>query len=157
MSSRLSYTDTLKAMAGNLVALCACPAENIIVTGSKKLEIRSRNRTGLGIPNICYGYGIVRAIDLDKSTIFILTPLDPAFLEAKVNSLICGGSIGMPVQFYLGSADMDLDESAASSGRRREVPYVMTTTKTSSKLHKRAKRQFVPNRVAHTVLKNCIM
>ena len=160
MNSNLSYLDTLKAMNGNLVALCSCPSQYITPNTDsspeefpvgKNQKMIISNKTGLGVPNKCYGYGVVRAIDLENSVMFLLTSVPKVTVETSVNTVICGGSIGVPLKFYLNSCQAHESEGT-------DIPFVITSnTKTTSKLHTASKRQFIPNRISHVVLDNCVM
>lgn len=50
---------------------------------------------------LCYGYGIVRAVDYDTEELYIITPVARDYLE-QVNSLILG-SVALPPSMYMAS------------------------------------------------------
>ncbi|ODN05731.1 Polynucleotide 5'-hydroxyl-kinase NOL9 [Orchesella cincta] len=147
MNSNLRYDEILSSMNGTLVAFCQI-AESLLesVDGAdKKYIAKAGNYT-----NNCLGYGIVRAIDKQSDTLYVITSLQETDILLKVNVLLAAGNVGLPVHFYI-------SPGAGSSKQTQELPYVMDRNKENSTLHAAAKKFFVPKRVTHTVLKNCLL
>ena len=141
MHSDLSYDEILLAMNGNLVALCEVNASDI--SDSPKMLVKAER-----FPNKFFGYGIVRAINRVNKLLYIITPVPEELLLDQVNCIITAGSIGLPLELYLHGLNQKEDG---------QLPYVEHKSQASSKLNEAAKRQFIPNRVAHSALKTCLM
>lgn len=146
IDSDLSYNGILTTMNGNLVALCEMPDANFeTVEGTQRKFIAKAKK----YTNNCLGYGIVRAVDRQGGTLYVVTPVNETDILLKVNVILAGGTVGLPVHFYA--------NPAGANNSSVEVPYLMNRSEGTSTLHSAAKKFFVPKRVTHSVLKNCVL
>jgi hypothetical protein len=145
MNSTLGYDEILATLKGNLVALCEMSDSTFeSVEGSDKKFIRNAGNYS----NKFLGYGIVRAIHKKSEMLYLLTTLQNPEAISKVNVILGAGAVGLPVQFYVSN----------NKGKKvSELPYVIDRNEGTSTLHTAAKKFFVPKRVVHPVLKNCLL
>ncbi|XP_035721327.1 polynucleotide 5'-hydroxyl-kinase NOL9-like [Vespa mandarinia] len=81
----------LTVINGNMVALCGIDLTSDLLQEATSSKPRILTRAPLCA---CYGYGIIRGIDMEKEELYINTPL-PLSLMRHVNCLI--GSIPVPI------------------------------------------------------------
>ncbi|CAB0032266.1 unnamed protein product [Trichogramma brassicae] len=105
LNQSVSPTHVLAAINGSVVALCGLDREQIKhTTGSSSYEQRYNSRSACeypqyvvnATPSMCYGFGIVRGVDMEKRCLYINTPLNEAELQ-HVNLLL--GCQKTPVPF----------------------------------------------------------
>ncbi|CAL8101043.1 unnamed protein product [Orchesella dallaii] len=144
MNSSLTYDEILSSINGTLVAFCEISES--LLQSVDGLERKFITNAG-SFTNNCLGYGIVRAIDKQSDTLYVITSLQESDILLKVNVVLAAGNVGLPVHFYV----------SPSGAQTKELPYVMNRTGENSTLHAAAKKFFVPKRVTHTVLKNCLL
>jgi len=143
LNSSLTYDEILDSINGNLVALCEIAESTLQTTNdNKKFIAKAGNHT-----NRCFGYGIVRAVDKKSGTLFIISPVQETDLLLKVNVIFSAGGVGLPIHLYMQS----------TTDFFSDAPYVMNRNEGTSTLHTAAKKFFVPKRVTHNVLKNCLL
>lgn len=143
MNSNLSYDDIISTLNGNLVALCEM-SDSLFETvpGTNRKFIRKATNYS----NNFIGYGIVRAVDKKTEVLYIVTTIQEADLILKANVVLSAGAVGLPLHLYV-PKDKAVDH----------LPYVAHRIQGASTLHAPARKFFVPKRVVHPVLKNCLL
>ncbi|KAK7864700.1 hypothetical protein R5R35_010956 [Gryllus longicercus] len=107
-NEKVKNSDYLSAMNANLVALCKVPEGNsLIPSDSAYPEILEKAPICH-----CFGFGIVRGVDLEKKKIFIISPLVDKKMKF-VNCLVLG-SVHLPERIFISQ-----DEA------RGTIPYVV--------------------------------
>jgi hypothetical protein len=149
MNSALNFEGMIKAILGNLVALCGIPEECLVTANAQDsadtIRARFYNQCHL-LPNTFYGYGVIRAYDAEAKILHVVTPADIVVLKENVNCIIVAGTIGLPTEFY-----------TAGSGTNYETPYVLNLQGTQSRLNVAGKKYFAPKKVTHSVLKGSLL
>ncbi|XP_012282160.1 polynucleotide 5'-hydroxyl-kinase NOL9 [Orussus abietinus] len=75
-------SHVLAAMNGNIVALCGVDLQNDLTETSAEEEGLKDPKVLARAPlSTCYGFGIVRGIDMEKREVFLNTPLSAALLQ----------------------------------------------------------------------------
>jgi hypothetical protein len=98
--------------------------------------------------NSCFGYGVVRGMDVPSGLLFVVTPVEQSILTTKVNAIISAGAVGLPIQFYVHGAHSESD-----------LPYISKKGSSTSKLDSVAKKHFnykTKSRTVPNVVKNSL-
>lgn len=92
LHARVPHSQTLYTLNGAVVGLLAAGAPETHGRMHSEGGLRMTRAT-LVVP--CVGLGIVRAVDVARRLLFIVTPADPADLEAV--TVLAAGSLDLPV------------------------------------------------------------
>lgn len=87
----LPPSHALTVINGNMVALCGIDLTGNLLQNAGQSKLRVLMRAPLCT---CYGFGIIRGVDIDREEVYINTPL-PLSLMQHVNCLV--GCIPIPI------------------------------------------------------------
>ncbi|KAL7307339.1 hypothetical protein TKK_0000528 [Trichogramma kaykai] len=111
LNKSVSPTHALAAINGSVVALCGLDREQIKHTSDEQRYNSKSSRdypqyVVNAAPSMCYGFGIVRGVDMERLCFYVNTPLNEAELR-HVNLLLGCQEIPLPFLRALAMGDTD--------------------------------------------------